>query len=79
MKEPINEQALENVVGGTVIISKDYMVVGFSTTQEKFNLKNCTFKEVRDYIDDLLDENPSLSNAEFDALAKQNLQAKGWI
>lgn len=79
MKEPINEQALEGVVGGTVIISKDYMVVGFDTTKESFSLKNCTYKQVRDYVDDLLDENPTLSNAEFDALAKQKLQAKGWI
>lgn len=79
MRESINEQLLENVIGGTVIISKDYMIIGFSTTQEKFNLKNCSFKEVRDYIEDLLDANPNLNNAEFDALAKKNLQDKNWI
>lgn len=79
MREELNEQALDQVVGGTVIISKDYMTVGFSTTREKFSLKNCTFKQVRNYIDDLLEENPNLSNAAFDKLAKDNLKAKGWI
>lgn len=79
MREQLDEQLLDNVVGGTVIISKDYMVVGFSTIQEKYNLKNCTYKQIRDYIEDLLDDNPNLSNEEFDLLAKQNLQSKGWI
>ena len=79
MRQQLNEQAMEQVVGGTVIISRDYMMVGFDTTQEKFNLKNCTYKQVRDYVDDLLDDNPNLGNAEFDQLVKKNLQAKGWI
>ena len=79
MREQINDQEMENVVGGTVIISKDYMNVGFSTTREKFDLKNCTFKQARNLVDDLLEENPNLSNAEFDQLAKKTLQSKGWI
>ena len=79
MRVQMNEQDMEQVVGGTVIISKDYMNVGFSTTREKFDLKNCTYKQVRDFVDDLLEANPGLGNAEFDALAKKELQAKGWI
>lgn len=79
MKMEINENELEKVSGGTVIISKDNMHVGFSTMGEKYDLKNCTYKQARDYVDDLLDQNPKLSDAEFDALAKQKLQAKGWI
>lgn len=79
MRENINEQSLENVAGGTVIISKDYMVVGFDTTQEKFNLKNCTYRDARNLIEDLKDANPTMSNAAFDQLAKQTLQSKGWI
>lgn len=79
MREQLNEQDIENVVGGTVIISKDNMVVGFSTTKEKFNLKNCTYKQARNLVDDLLDENPTLGNAAFDKLVKQTFQSKGWI
>jgi hypothetical protein len=79
MREQLNEQEMENVVGGTVIISKDKMVVGFSTTKEKYNLKNCTYRQVRDLVDDLLEANPTLGNAAFDKLAKDTLSAKGWI
>lgn len=79
MREQINENILEDVVGGTVIISKDHMVVGFSTTQEKYNLKNCEYRQVRNLVEDLKDANPSMGNAEFDAFIKKTLQSKGWI
>ena len=79
MREQLNEMDLEGVVGGTVIISKDKMKVGFSTTKEKYDLKNCSYSQARNYVEDLLDANPGLSNAEFDKLAKNSLKAKGWI
>ena len=79
MKKEINDNELENVVGGTVIISNDYHNVGFSTLGEMYDLKNCTYKQARDFVDDLKAENSKLTDAEFDALAKQKLQAKGWI
>ena len=79
MREQINDQEMENVVGGTVIISKDYNNIGFSTTREKFDLKNCTFKQARNYVDDLLEEHPEMSNAEFDNFVKNAFKAKGWI
>lgn len=79
MREMLNEQDVENVVGGTVIISKDNMIVGFSTTKEKFNLKGCTYRQARDLVDDLLEDNPNLGNSAFDALVKKTMKAKGWI
>ena len=79
MREQINDQEMENVVGGTVIISKDYNNIGFSTTREKFDLKNCTFKQARNSVDDLLEEHPEMSNAEFDNFVKNAFKAKGWI
>lgn len=79
MRQEINENEVEKIVGGTVILSKDYNTVAFSTTRQKFSLQNCTYRQARDYVEDLKDENPGLSNAEFDALAMKKLQAKGWI
>ncbi len=70
---------LDNVVGGTVVISQDYMAVGFTTTGEKYDLMNCTYKEARNYVEDLLEANKNLSNAQFDALVKKELKNKGWI
>jgi hypothetical protein len=79
MKQEINELELESVVGGTVVISKDKMKVGFTTMGGSYKLVNCTYKQARNYVEDLKDANPGLTDAQFDALAKQNLQAKGWI
>ena len=79
MRELLNEEAMEKVAGGTVIISRDYMVVGFSSTYERYNLVNCTYKEARDLADDLWESNQSLGDADFDALVKSAYEARGWI
>ncbi len=79
MREQINEQALEQVVGGTVVISKDKMKVGFTTTGEKFDLTNCTYRQARDFVEDLKEANPNMTNAEFDKYTKNQLKSKGWI
>ena len=79
MRKEINENEIEMVVGGTVIISKDNMNVGFSSTREKVNLKDCTYREARNFVEDLKDANPGLTNAEFDALTRQKLEEQGWI
>jgi len=79
VKKEIFDNELDNVVGGTVIISRDYMIVGFSTTREKFNLVNVSYKDARNFVEDLLDEHRDMSNAEFDAFCKETLFANGWI
>ena len=79
MRAEIKDSELEQVSGGTVVFSKDYNMVGFSTMNTSFPLKNCTYREAANYVEDLLDENKGMSNAEFDAFAKKMLKAKGWI
>ena len=78
MKKELNDFELEQVSGGTVRIN-DQMRIGFTTLNEAFDLKNCTFRQARDFAEDLLDANTSMSNAEFDAFCKQQFQNKGWI
>lgn len=79
MKNELNDTQLDNVIGGTVIISEDYMNIGFTTLREMYNLKNCTFKDVRNFVGDLKDENKGLTNAAFDVLCRDELKARGWI
>ncbi len=79
MKKELIDNQLEEVVGGTVIISKDAMKVGFSTMGQMFSLKNCTYRQARNLVDDLLDANPNMTNSQFDQYCKKELQAKGWI
>lgn len=79
MKKELNDAQVEEVVGGTVIISANYMRVGFVTTKESYKLKNVTYRDARNYAEDLLDENRHLSDAQFDQLCKQKMAEKGWI
>ena len=79
MKKELNDSQLEQVVGGTVVISSNYMRDGFITTKESYALKNCTFREARNFAEDLWDENKELSDAQFDQLCKQKMAEQGWI
>jgi len=79
MRKELEDAQMDNVVGGTVIISKNYMNVGFSTLGEKYNLKNVTYEQARDYRDKLIKENPQMNNATFDKFCKQQFHDRGWI
>lgn len=79
MKRQLSDLEAEQAIGGTVIISKDYMVVGFTTLGDMADLKNCTYREARNLVDDLLDANQNLTGQEFDQLVKNAFQANGWI
>lgn len=79
MRTKLNDSDMDKVVGGTVIISKDRMIVGFDTLGEKYSLKNCTYREARDYRDDLIDSCSNMSNSEFDKYCKKKFKDRGWI
>jgi len=81
MRSEINDSQLEEVVGGTVIVSEDYMVVGFSTLKTKHNLKNCTYRQVMNQVADWKDEAKAnnMTNAEFDVWVRDQMHARGWI
>lgn len=81
MRTEIVNTDLESVVGGTVIISEDYMNIGFSTLKEKYDLKNCTYRQVMNYVADLKDEAKAkgMTNAEFDVYCRDKLWDNNWI
>ena len=78
MRANLNDEMLENVNGGTVIISSDCNNVGFSTLREKYDL-NCSWKDARDLLDEELDKHLGLNNYEFDLHMKELYQDRGWI
>lgn len=79
MKMELNDEMMENVTGGTVIISKNTMNVGFSTLGEKYKLTGCTYKEARDLRDDELEKDLGLNNLEFDKHMRQLYADRKWI
>jgi len=77
MRENLDFDALEQVVGGCVNLSKSKMKIGFTTLQEGYDLK-CTFEEARDLLYKLFAENDT-TEAKFDQIVKDTFLAKGWI
>ena len=79
MREQINENELESVVGGTVIVSGDKMKVGFTTLGEKYNLKNTTFEQTMALIYSMYGQYNDHTGVSFDTAVRDALKAKGWI
>ena len=78
MRQEINGQDLEKIVGGTVIIS-DHGVIGFKTTREKFTFTGITYRNLTNYVADLLEAHSDMSDEAFDAFVKDDLKKHGWI
>lgn len=79
MRLELNDEMMNDVNGGTVVISKNTMNIGFTTRGEKYALKNCTYRQARDLRDDLLEAHPELNNSQYDNLVYQEFKKKGWI
>lgn len=79
MRKEISDENMSAVTGGTVYISRDKMRVGFSSTGEKYDLHNCSFRDANDLAQDLWEANQDLGDAAFDALVKSEFASRGWI
>ena len=79
MKIAINENDLDQVVGGTVCISESRMQIKFTALgAERYNLK-CTFNQANILALTMYEEYKDKSAVEYEEAVKAALQAKGWI
>lgn len=78
MRKALDDFEADMIVGGVVYLSDKRMKVGFTTTGETFNLL-CDFKDARDLLNDLYDENSNMSDTAFDSLVKSEFSARGYI
>ena len=79
MRTELSDLEVEQAVGGTVVISQDFMKIGFTTLGSTKRLRNCTFEEATSLVNQLYAANKDLSNEEFDTLVRDTFRAKGWI
>ena len=79
MRRPLDEHEVDQVIGGTIIISYDYNNICFSSLKEKFDLKNCDFEAARAFVDELRAQNPGANGPAFDQLVKAAFEEKKWI
>ena len=78
MKEQLNDMDLEQVVGGTVVVSADKMKIGFTTLGEKYGLKNCTFDEAMSVIYSMYGQYTNRGEL-FDTAVRNEFRSRGWI
>ena len=78
MKELMNDQELEQVVGGTVVVSADKMKIGFTTLKEKYSLKNCTFDQAMAVIYSMYGQYTTHGD-DYDAAVRDEFKSRGWI
>ena len=79
MRKEIGMEDLEMVNGGVVYLSKDYMKVGFSTLNQTYDLKNCSFGQAYALADSIYEQYKDQGNSVVDQQTKKAFQAKGWI
>lgn len=75
----INDDELDQVVGGTVVIAMDKNEIAFTSRNIKYKLNGISAKEARSVVLDLMDANTNLSDAEFDKLVRNTFNRNGWL
>lgn len=78
-RKEINPEELENVTGGTVYLSKDFMKIGFSTLKQNYKLKGCTFGQALALTDAIYEQHKDEGNQAIDEAVKAAFEEKGWI
>lgn len=80
MRKEINDMELEQVCGGIVTLSANLGMVQFSSLGRTYMLKEgVNFKEVRNCLLGLYDENANMSDTDFDRLVARTFRANGYI
>ena len=79
MREQLNDNALDTVVGGVVRLSGERMRIAFTTRKEAFNLQNCTYTQALVTVSTLYEENKHIGDAAFDNLVYNTFRDNGWI
>lgn len=78
MKIEINENQLEEINGGNVVLSGPLKLCGFSTLGKSYRIKG-DIKLMRNRLLELYDQNENMSSEAFDLLVEQDFIHKGWI
>lgn len=80
MKRELNGNELDEVTGGSVILSQSMGMVRFSSLKRTKKLNpDVDFKTVRNTLLDLYDENENLTEEEFDTLVMNTFESLGYI
>lgn len=78
MKKELMDFEVEEVVGGTVCLAASLGIVGFSQLKKSYVIKG-DYKEMRNLLFQLQDDNEGMPALEFDTLVRDAFLERGWI
>ena len=78
MRQELGNEELEMVTGGSVVIT-NVGRVGFTTLGKKYWLKGVDWKTARDKAEELWENNPQMTDVEFDQYVMGIFSDLGWI
>jgi len=78
MKRELEELELEEVTGGTVVLSAPMGKVRFTAIGKTYLIKG-DIKQMRNLLLSLYDDNENMNDSEFDTLVRNEFKSRGWI
>lgn len=79
MRQELNDNALEQVVGGTVRLNTSRMRIGFTVLGKAFNLKNCEDYEAMALVSEMYGKHKNDGDRAFEEATMAAFRNKGWI
>ncbi len=78
MRQELNDNQIDEVVGGTTCLSETANRISFTTMGIGYDLK-CDFATARSFLIGLFAQYPDMKEEEFDRFARKQFRAKGYI
>ena len=78
MRQVIDDNNLDEIVGGTTCLSETANRISFTTLGCGYDLK-CDFATARTYLVTLFAQYPDMQEEEFDRFARKQFRAMGYI
>jgi len=79
MRVEINDNALDQVVGGTVRLNTTRMRLGFTVLGQAFNLQNCTDIQAMSLVTELYGQYKNAGDRAFEEATKAAFEQRGWL
>lgn len=78
MRPQIDDDRIDEVVGGTACLDRSANRISFTTLATGYELK-CDFQTARSFLSGLFIQNPDMTEEEFDKFARKQFKARGYI
>ena len=74
-----NNNELEQVVGGTVILNTSRMRIGFTVLGEAYDVVNCSDDDARDLVNELYKQYKNSGDRALEEATREAFDSRGWL